>query len=258
MVFPSMVDLDAKHYRKHSSLQYEVGLELLNTLDLKGSETVFDIGCGDGRTTVELAKRVPQGSVLGIDPSAAMIDLATSSFQKERGLTFQKASAEEFFFEEKADLILMINVLHWVRDPKKALQNISNHLKEGGQLIILTYPKESSYLAFLEKTLNEERWLPYQELSASQTILSAQEYRKLLENFQLTIETYTLEEKIASYKDSEELENYVRGWFNCFLPLPQVEENLFLKSAIENASKEYLKKEGVHIPYSRLVIKARN
>jgi trans-aconitate 2-methyltransferase len=35
---------------------------------LEGAERVLDLGCGDGKITVEVADRVPHGSVLGVDP----------------------------------------------------------------------------------------------------------------------------------------------------------------------------------------------
>jgi trans-aconitate 2-methyltransferase len=54
--------------------------EVLALLDLKGSERVLDVGCGDGKITAEVATRVPRGEVLGVDASQDMITFASSHF----------------------------------------------------------------------------------------------------------------------------------------------------------------------------------
>jgi len=54
---------DAKHYKEHSKPQEEGGLEALKDFSFTGYERVLDIGCGDGRTTVAIAQRVPAMSL---------------------------------------------------------------------------------------------------------------------------------------------------------------------------------------------------
>ncbi|KAF5431048.1 Cyclopropane fatty-acyl-phospholipid synthase [Candidatus Methanophagaceae archaeon] len=60
-------------------------------LALKGNERVFDIGCGDGKVTAEIAKQLPNGSVLGIDKSEEMILFAQENFpsRKYHNLSFE-------------------------------------------------------------------------------------------------------------------------------------------------------------------------
>ena len=54
-----------------------LGLEALRTLALTAGERVLDIGCGCGHTTLDIAARVgSHGSVVGIDVSAPMLDIA--------------------------------------------------------------------------------------------------------------------------------------------------------------------------------------
>lgn len=55
-----MYQWHADEYRTSSSNQKKWALELLSKLDLKGSERVLDIGCGDGEITVAIAQRVPE------------------------------------------------------------------------------------------------------------------------------------------------------------------------------------------------------
>jgi trans-aconitate 2-methyltransferase len=69
-----MTEWDASEYAKLSALQQEMAAEVLSLIHLSGTERVLDIGCGNGKVTAEIAARVPQGSVLGVDSSSDMID----------------------------------------------------------------------------------------------------------------------------------------------------------------------------------------
>ena len=45
---------DAKDYASNSQNQYNWAKELIPKLHLNGSESVLDVGCGDGKVTVEI------------------------------------------------------------------------------------------------------------------------------------------------------------------------------------------------------------
>lgn len=57
--------------------------ELIAKLNLRGSERVLDLGCGDGKVTAEIALNLKKGGVHGIDSSPEMINLAKKTFSKE-------------------------------------------------------------------------------------------------------------------------------------------------------------------------------
>ena len=82
---------DAGDYRESSSAQLQWARELLGILHLSGNERVLDIGCGDGKVTAEIAKRLPSGSVLGIDNSEEMIKFSGENFPRKKypNLDFQ-------------------------------------------------------------------------------------------------------------------------------------------------------------------------
>jgi trans-aconitate methyltransferase len=64
------------YYSSWLSEQQKLAQELILKLAIKGNERVLDIGCGDGTITAEIAKQLPNGSVLGIDNSKEMIHFA--------------------------------------------------------------------------------------------------------------------------------------------------------------------------------------
>jgi trans-aconitate 2-methyltransferase len=69
-------DWDAATYDLVANPMTAWGTAVLDRLPLRGDERVMDAGCGSGRVTELLAERLPQGSVVAVDGSPAMIDQA--------------------------------------------------------------------------------------------------------------------------------------------------------------------------------------
>lgn len=126
-------EFDGEKYKKASRHQKEWGSSLISELSLEGSETILDLGCGDGGLTEKLAQAVPKGNVLGIDASAGMIETAK---QRMRGnLEFQKMDINSMTFENMFDVIFSNAALHWVKEHVKLLNNSFQALKDNGVLL---------------------------------------------------------------------------------------------------------------------------
>jgi trans-aconitate 2-methyltransferase len=54
-------------YAKNSDAQLKWAQELRHNLNLQGTESVLDVGCGDGKITADFAKNLPQGRVTSVD-----------------------------------------------------------------------------------------------------------------------------------------------------------------------------------------------
>ena len=121
-----MTEWNAIEYAKRSGLQAAMAKEVLALLDLEGSERILDVGCGNGRTTAEIAARVPRGMVVGVDPSHDMIDFASSHFGPAivPNLRFEVNDARHLPFHEEFDLVVSFNALHWVPQQEEALRSI--------------------------------------------------------------------------------------------------------------------------------------
>ena len=76
----AMTEWTATEYARISALQRAMADEVLSLLQLRGDERILDVGCGNGRTTSEVASRVPQGTVAGVDASANMIAFANEHY----------------------------------------------------------------------------------------------------------------------------------------------------------------------------------
>ena len=128
---------NAQDYKKHSSGQKVWADELLARLEPNHSDSILDLGCGDGKITVELAKLVPNGFVLGGDYSEAMIALAKSEHEEKfDNLSFQILDARKLDFVEEFDVVFSNAALHWVIDHKPVIEGIYKSLKTDGRILL--------------------------------------------------------------------------------------------------------------------------
>jgi trans-aconitate 2-methyltransferase len=140
-------------------LQATMAEEALALLNLNGSEHILDIGCGNGKTTTEIAARVPQGKVIGVDASADMIAFATSNNQ-HLNLEFAVADARHLRFTQEFDLAVSFNALHWIPEQALALQSIRAAIKPDGRAQLRLVPKgqRKSLENIIEETRLSPRW----------------------------------------------------------------------------------------------------
>jgi trans-aconitate 2-methyltransferase len=108
-------------------------MEVLERLELNGDEAVLDAGCGSGRVTEELAKRLPGGSVLAVDASEAMIGKARERLGE--GASYLVADLAELRVEEPVDLIFSTATFHWVLDHERLFRHLHAALVPGGRLV---------------------------------------------------------------------------------------------------------------------------
>lgn len=125
-------EFDGGKYEKASAHQKEWGLRLIEELGLRGTESVLDLGCGDGTLTSRIAELVPRGEVVGIDASEGMIGTAR---RKERNnLSFLRQDINHLDFPERFDIVFSNATLHWIKDHTRLLANVGRALRPGGRL----------------------------------------------------------------------------------------------------------------------------
>ena len=146
---------DGQKYRENSDSQERFALMGVDRLALQGHERVLDVGCGDGRVTAEIARRVPRGRVLGIDASASMIEACTESHRDQANLAFQVADATAFRVDDPFDAAVSFSALHWVADLPAAVARIHAALKPGGALLIGMGGAQHGAIA---EVFRRERW----------------------------------------------------------------------------------------------------
>ena len=126
-------DWDAATYERVSDPQFAWGLAVLDRLPLRGDETVLDAGCGTGRVTAELARRLPSGRVVAVDASPSMVERARETLGPEAEVFV--ADLAELDLEEPVDAILSTAVFHWIPDHDRLFERLHAAMKPGGRLV---------------------------------------------------------------------------------------------------------------------------
>ena len=131
------VDWNAESYHKVSEPQLKWGLELLSTLELRGDETVLDAGCGSGRLTAHLFGKLPRGSVIALDVSKQMLEVARRELapfgDRVRFVDADLLSLPRAL-DRSADVVFSAATFHWVLDHHALFRELARVLKPGGRL----------------------------------------------------------------------------------------------------------------------------
>jgi ubiquinone/menaquinone biosynthesis C-methylase UbiE len=122
----------------NTKTQYKLGLELIEKLQPKDGEVILDLGCGDGRLTLEIAKNIPNGRVIGIDISDALLAMANKNLDESRlsNVTFMNMNAMEMNSQEEYDAIYSNMVLDLIPNQDEFYGRLHAALKPGGRLLV--------------------------------------------------------------------------------------------------------------------------
>ncbi len=100
---------------------------------------ILDLGCGLGRTTVELARAFPNATVCGLDLDEASIsearDLAAQLGLADR-VTFVTGDATTWDTEDRFELVTSFESLHDTADPVATLATARRLLAPGGAVLV--------------------------------------------------------------------------------------------------------------------------
>jgi trans-aconitate 2-methyltransferase len=163
-------DWNAGQYKHNSTLQYQAAMAMLSNIKFRGNETILDIGCGDGRITEEIAKRIPKGSVIGIDISPNMIEHARKN-HKQNNLTFELYDIskietvsdlmKQFKSGKRFNFIMAFSSLSWVEDQGQVFKNVFYLLKREGELRASLAHEDSPYLQARLAMQDHSEWKKY-------------------------------------------------------------------------------------------------
>jgi trans-aconitate 2-methyltransferase len=127
------LEWDAATYDRVADPQQEWAAELIARLALHGDERVLDAGCGSGRVTRMLVERVPHGSVVAVDASAAMVQRARAKLGPEVEVDHQDLL--ELTLPEPVDIVFSNAVFHHIKDHDRLFERLRSVLRPGGRLV---------------------------------------------------------------------------------------------------------------------------
>lgn len=261
-----MYKWDAEDYKNSSSAQLEWAIELISKLELKGNERILDIGCGDGKITAQIAQKLPEGSVLGVDSSKEMISLAKETFNSNNytNLNFLLKDAQELDFIDEFDIVFSNAALHWIKNHLSLLQRIKESLKPSGKILLQMGGKGNakSVLEIADKMIIEKKWKKYFEgFEFPYGFYSAEEYKEWLQKVGLNAIRVQLISKDMEKNDESEMAGWIRTtWLPYTQRVPEKFQEDFIEELIERYLEDYPKddKGHIHINMVRLEVEAKN
>jgi len=213
-----VTEWDAQAYNRVSALQQWLAEKSLALLSLDGDERVLDLGCGDGKVTVEIAQRLPRGSVMGVDASHAMIAFATEKFPTSThpNLTFQVADAAQLPFADQFDLVVSFNCLHWVHDQAAALRGMGATLVASGRTHLRFVPRgvRKSLEDVIEDTRRTPAWAGYfPDYQPPYIHVMPDEYRALAEKSGMRVERLDVQQEAWDFESRDAFVHFARATF---------------------------------------------
>ena len=111
--------------------------DILNSSMIHPDTYVLDVGCGTGRWTKYLSKKV--GFIEAVDPSNAIF-AADKLLGNIKNVRLSQASIETLpFADESFDFVMSVGVLHHIPDTRKALKDCVKKVKRGGYFYVYLY-----------------------------------------------------------------------------------------------------------------------
>jgi trans-aconitate 2-methyltransferase len=131
---------DAGAYETLNAPMTARGNDAVARLELRGDETALDAGCGTGEVTATVLERLPQGRVVALDGSTAMLDAARERFAGDPRVSLVHADLGAPLVPAvpaaSVDAIVSTSTFHWVRDHDALFHHLAQVLKPGGQLVV--------------------------------------------------------------------------------------------------------------------------
>jgi trans-aconitate 2-methyltransferase len=126
-------DWDATTYDRISAPQQKWAAEQLDRLELSGDEVVLDAGCGSGKITLELARRVPQGTVYAVDAAPSMVAHTRQALGDRAIASCQDLT--QLALPEPVDVVFSNATFHWIPDHDALFAALHRNMKAGGRLL---------------------------------------------------------------------------------------------------------------------------
>ncbi len=116
--------------------------QAMGTAGIHAGQSVLDVGCGCGGTSLDLARRVgPNGSVTGVDISADMLAraVARAAAEPDLPLRFLNADASTESWTTRFDHAFSRMGVMFFRDPVSSFANIRGALKPHGRFTFVCW-----------------------------------------------------------------------------------------------------------------------
>jgi trans-aconitate 2-methyltransferase len=239
---PPRVRWDAADYHAHASAQSAWGRELHARIPLRPDEVVLDLGCGDGRLTAELADRLPDGRVYGLDADADMIAFARRTHARDN-LVFVEGDVRTFSLAERASLIVSSACLHWVAEHELVLHRCRDHLDPGGRILFQMGGRGNcaGILAAARAVAAEPAWSPCLEpFTTPWSFYGPEDYQAWLARSGFRPVRAELRPKDMMHEGPEAVVGWIRTtWMPVLDRLPEARRTDFIAAVVARYQRDH-------------------
>ncbi|WP_400208801.1 class I SAM-dependent methyltransferase [Candidatus Methanomassiliicoccus intestinalis] len=110
---------------------------IVSLLGLKGDERIMDVGTGTGVMIPFYEEKLTSGSILAVDYSEKMIEVAKKKFpEQEHPVVFQVADIYNLQLKPEFDLIICYSCFPHFPNQPLAVSHLATGLKAGGKLVV--------------------------------------------------------------------------------------------------------------------------
>ena len=150
-----------------------VGEQAIAQMGISEDSRVLDVGCGSGWAARLIANRAKLGTVVGIDVSDEMIEVAREQSKDHPNIEYRVASAEQLpFGDSEFTHAFSMESLYYYADINAAAREIRRVLAPGGLFVTVVD-------LYLENEPSH-KWV--EDLKVPVKLLSTADYRSLLES----------------------------------------------------------------------------
>ena len=124
---------------------FDIGNAYLNemvndALAIENNDHVLDIGCGTGKLIRNMANKISEGYIEGVDFSHSMVSIARKKNKKQINEGIVKIVESDFdslsYQNESFDKACSVNAIYFWPKPEITAKKISSILKPGGLLLL--------------------------------------------------------------------------------------------------------------------------
>lgn len=146
---------------------------LIKWARLPKNAQILEVGCGSGRNAMYLSGKLRAKSYIATDKNPSAIARAETRNESGKKVIFQVADIFKLPFDDQSfDAVVCVELLHHVKDWKKALREIHRVLKKNGKLLLKEFSIETFTLPGLGNVLQEAVALPSDQMFDQIELLS--------------------------------------------------------------------------------------
>ena len=242
-------------YHKFQAERSAPFYDLLSLVDVLPNLKIIDLGCGSGELTHQLADKLPNSHVTGLDTSTQMLDKA-ASFARPR-LVFQQGDQSTLTGEW--DLIFSNAALQWSENHAELIPYLFDKLAPGGQIAVQVPSNHNHISHQIYRETAEEDMFKFilQGFQRYSPVLTIDNYSRVL--FNCGAEQINVFEKI--YPHVLENSDAVVEWISGTALVPYFErlgehKDKFVESVREKM-RAAMPDSPVFYPFRRILFSAR-